>query len=145
LPANSDARLREVELLKQQGIPTVYIDRDVGGARVSVVKTDNALAGRLAAQAMLKELNGKGNIAVLGYKKGILTTGVLQAAFIYAAIGGGLKIKVNEFLSTRVGEARVKAFDILNNEENIDAIFTANEITTVATILALRKTDKLGK
>lgn len=64
LAPNSDERLKEVELLKQQGIPTVYVDRDIGGARVSVVKTNNTHAGILAGLAMLKALNGKGNIAV---------------------------------------------------------------------------------
>ncbi|WP_281166519.1 hypothetical protein [Psychromonas hadalis] len=34
--------------LKQRGILTVFIDRDIGGERLSVFKKDNFPAGRLA-------------------------------------------------------------------------------------------------
>ena len=145
LAPNSIERLKEIALLKQEGIPTVYIDRDIGGARVSVVKTNNIYAGRLAGQAMINALNGKGNVAILGFKKGILNTDVRQNVFIDVAKKGGLNINAIEHLSTRIGDSRIKAFNILNKLENIDAIFTDNEITTVATILALRKMGKLGK
>ena len=145
LAPNSDTRLKEVQLLKQQGIPTVFVDRDVGGARVSVVKTNNSHAGVLAGQAMLKALNGKGNIAVLGLKKGTLATDARQTAFIDEVTKGGLKVKVIKYLGTRIGDARVRAIDILNSAENIEAIFTTNETTTVATILALQEMNKSGK
>ena len=145
LAPNSNDRLKEIELFKQQGVLTVYIDRDIGGERVSVVKSNNIYAGTLAGKAMISALNGKGNVAVLGSKKGILNTDVRQSTFIDVAKKGGLTINVIENLSTRIGDSRIKAFNVLSKLENIDAIFTDNEITTVATILALRQMGKLGK
>ena len=145
LAPNNKEHLKYVALLKQKGIPTVYVDRDIGGARVSVIKTNNAYAGMIAGQAMVKELNGKGNIAILKLQKGVITTDIREMAFMKEVIKGGLQIKVNDYLGSTVGKARANAFNLLEGKENIDGIFTSNEITTIAAIKALEALGKSGK
>jgi len=50
----------------KKGIAVVLIDRYVeGDAYTTFIGSDNVEAGRAAAQAMVKQLNGKGNIALI--------------------------------------------------------------------------------
>jgi ribose transport system substrate-binding protein len=138
---NNQVQLADIELLKQHGIPTVYMDRDIGGARISVVKTNNKLAGKLAGQAMIKALKGKGKVAIFGFQKNIISTDIRQSSFIEEVTKAGIKITKIEYLGVSLANARTRALEILKNEENIEAILTINETSTVATILALKMAD----
>jgi len=144
LAPNSVARLSDVAQLKARGIPTVYIDRDIGGDRVSVIKTNNAEAGVLAGKEMVNVLNGKGKVAVLGLKKGVVTTSIREEAFIKEVQTSGIEVIIDEYLGSGIGIARQRALDILKDADEIDGIFTSNELTTVAVITALKRLNKSG-
>lgn len=138
-------RTADVLRLKIGGIPTVYIDRDIGGSPVSVIKTNNLEAGQLAAAEMLKVLNGTGRIAVLRQNKNVTTTKQREDAFVKAAIKGGLKIVLDDYIGADVGGARVHAFNLLSKEANIDGIFTPNESTSLGVIKAIEKLEIAGE
>ena len=145
LAPNSKDRKKDVAQLKAQGIPTVFIDRDIGGDRISVIKTDNFSAGEKAGIEMAKALRGKGKIALLRFKKNLFTTTARENGFIKGATSGGLEIVVDQYLGTRVGEARSEAYRILKGLKRIDGIFTPNESTSLGVIKALERLNKAGK
>ena len=145
LAPNSKERKEDVAQLKAQGIPTVYIDRDIGGERISVIKTNNSLAGKLAGREMVKVLKGKGKVAVFRLNKDVTTTTSRENGFIKEAVRGGLEIVVDQYLGTMVGEARGKAQKIIGTATNIDGIFTPNESTSLGTLISLRTLKKAGK
>ncbi len=143
-PTTAD-RKKDVLGLKARHIPTVYIDRDIGGESVSVIKTNNSLAGELAGLEMAKALEGKGRIAVLRQNKNVATTRVRENAFIRAATANGLEIVLDDYLGTSVGEARSRAYDILKHADPIDGIFTPNESTSLGVLKALEQLDASKK
>lgn len=145
LAPNSEDQKKVVSQLKEQGIPTVYIDRDIGGDRVSVIKTDNFVAGENAAMEMAKALRDKGKIALLRMNENVVATTSRENGFIKAATSKGLEIVIDQYIGTRIGDARNKAYEILKESPDIDGIFTPNESTTVAVIKALEKLEKSGK
>lgn len=145
LAPNSKDRKKDVAQLKAQGIPTVFIDRDVGGDRISVIKTENFSAGEKAGIEMAKALRGKGKIALLRFKENVTTTTARENGFIKGATSGGLEIVVDQYLGTMVGEARSEAYRILKGLKRIDGIFTPNESTTLGIIKALERLNKAGK
>jgi ribose transport system substrate-binding protein len=145
LAPNTEERKRDVAQLKAQGIKTVYIDRDMGGERISVIKTNNSSEGESAGRKMVKALKGKGRVAVLRFNRDVTTTTSRANAFIKEAVKGGLEIVVDEYLGTMVGDARRKAVKILTKAGNIDGIFTPNESTTMGTIASLRALNMAGK
>jgi len=145
LAPNSKDRKKDVAQLKAQGIPTVFIDRDIGGDRISVIKTENFSAGEKAGIEMAKALRGKGKIALLRFKKNLFTTTARENGFIKGATSGGLEIVVDQYLGTRVGEARSEAYRILKGLKRIDGIFTPNESTSLGVIKALERLNKAGK
>ena len=142
---NSVERSKDVAQLKARGITTLYVDRDIGGERISVIKTDNTSAGELAGREMVKALKGKGRVAVLRFSKDVATTTSRANGFIKEAVKGGLEIVVDEYLGTMVGDARRKALKILKRAGNVDGIFTPNESTTMGTIDSLRSLNMAGK
>jgi ribose transport system substrate-binding protein len=145
LAPNSKDRKKDVAQLKAQGIPTVFIDRDIGGDRISVIKTENFSAGEKAGIEMAKALHGKGKIALFRFKENLVTTTDRENGFIKGATSGGLEIVVDRYLGTMVGEARSEAYRILKGLKRIDGIFTPNESTSLGVIKALERLNKAGK
>ena len=145
LAPNSNDQNKIVSQLKKQGIPTVFIDRDIGGERISVIKTENFVAGEKAASEMVKALHGKGKIALLRMHENVLATTAREEGFIKVASSEGLAIVVDQYIGTRIGEARNNAYQILKKSPDIDGIFTANESTSIAVIKALEQLNRSGK
>lgn len=145
LAPNSDQQKKVVRQLKEQGIPTVFIDRDIGGERISVIKTENFFAGEKAAREMARVLHGKGKIALLRMDKNVVATTARENGFIKAATAAGLEIAVDQYIGTRIGEARNNAYQILKESAHIDGIFTPNESTSIAVIKVLEQLNKSGE
>jgi len=137
LAPNSDAHHSTINDLKLRGIPTVFIDRDAVGERISVIKTNNYAAGKMAAREMINALKGKGKIAVLRSHQKISSTTDREQGFITTARAAGLKVIADQYLGVRVGEARTNAYHFLSVNKDLDGIFTPNESTTVGAIKAL--------
>lgn len=137
LIAPSDAsRNRDIAKLHQKGIPTVYIDRDTGGDRLAVVKTDNYQAGWFAAQKLYDKLGANANIALFRVHPDVTSTAAREQGFIDHASELGLNIVSDTYLGSRIGEARGKADDVFAQAQHIDGIFTPNDTTTVGVIMA---------
>ncbi len=145
LAPNSLDRKRDVTLLKRQGIPTVFVDRDIGGDRISVIKTNNFVAGEQAGKEMVKVLRGQGSVAVFRSSRNIVTTTAREEGFIKAVTEGGLKVIADDYLGTRIGEIRRKAFEVLREKPQIKGVFTPNEVTSVGTWAALTRLNKVGE
>ncbi|MBT3257602.1 MAG: substrate-binding domain-containing protein [Deltaproteobacteria bacterium] len=145
LAPNSKDRKKDVAQLKAQGIPTVFIDRDIGGDRISIIKTENFSAGEKAGIEMAKALGGKGKIAILRFNEDVASTTARENGFIKGASSGGLEIVVDQYIGTMVGEARSEAYRILKISKRIDGIFTPNESTSLGVIKALERLNKAGK
>jgi ribose transport system substrate-binding protein len=65
-PAKLDELKPPIDKAMEQGVPVVLIDRTVSGDNfVSYVSSNNCTMGRLQAEWLAKELDGKGNIVLL--------------------------------------------------------------------------------
>jgi len=145
LAPNSEDRKKDAAQLKAKGIPTVFIDRDIGGDRISIIKTENFSAGEKAGIEMAKALGGKGKIAILRFNEDVASTTARENGFIKGASSGDLEIVVDQYIGTMVGEARSEAYRILKASKGIDGIFTPNESTSLGAIKALERLNKAGK
>ena len=134
-----------VSQLKLKNIPTVYIDRDYIGDRVSIVSTNNYKAGQLAAQEIIKALKGQGNVALFRLSKDVVSTTNRERGFIDELEKSDIKIILDKYIGTRVGNARRNSFTWLKRMQNIDAIFTPNETTSLAVLKNLKTLNKAGK
>ena len=147
LAPNAPERARLVDKLNAQGIPTVYIDRDTGGAAVAaVVATNNFKAGQLAGEKMVQALGGRGRVVVLREHASVVSTEERVRGFLEAAKRGGLQVAREAYIGTTVGDTRVEAEKVLATlRGKVDGVFTPNESTTLGTLIQLKKMGLAGK
>ncbi|NQD91301.1 substrate-binding domain-containing protein [Pseudomonas sp. CrR25] len=127
--------IAKVSELKARGIPTFYIDRDVGGADVlGVVATNNYRAGQLAAQHLGRLLGGRGRVGMIRMTPPVTSTSERQRGFVQAARAAGLTIAFDRPLG-----ADPEATFIALGERlaDLDGLFTPNGSTSRATLAAL--------
>lgn len=129
---NTSERKDDVEKLLSQGVPTIFIDRDIGGKRSGVVKTDNYQAGKTAGIELARALGGNGKVMVYRMDPKVVTTTLRENGFIEGALSGGLEIAGEIYLGTTIQSARDTAYQTLNQLDNIDGVFTPNESTSLA-------------
>lgn len=142
LSPNSMDRKKDVAWLKNQGISTVYVDFDIGGERLGVIKTDNFEAGKKAGMKMAEALQGKKRVAVFHVGKDSYASLLRRKGFIESAKAAGLEVVANEDIGTAVKPATKAALELLKNRTDIDGIFTTTETACMGTLLALQQLNK---
>lgn len=145
-PLNDSALKTPVKRAKDAKIPTVIFDSDLqGDDHVAFVATDNKAAGKIAAEAMDKNLGGKGNIIVLRYQEGSASTQNREQGFL-----DGLKAKPdlkvvsdNQYGGATVESAFKKGESLLIAHKAqtgaVNGVFAPNESTTFGMLQALKK------
>lgn len=129
----------EAARLKGLGIPTLYIDRDMGGADVlAVVGTDNYHAGQLAGQYLRRLLGEQGRVALVRYAPGVVSTSAREQGFIDALHGSGVEVVSNHYLGA--DEQTLLA----NLAGPLDAVFAPSGRTTAIVYATLKRHDRLG-
>lgn len=136
---NTSERKDDVEQLLSQGVPTIFIDRDIGGKRFSVVKTDNYRAGKTAGIELARALDGNGRVMIYRMDPEVVTTTLRENGFIEGARSGGLEIAGEIYLGTTIQSARKAAYKTLKQLTNIDGVFTPNESTSLALLATIQR------
>jgi len=153
-PLDETALALPVADAQRQKIPVVVFDSGLKGADfVSFVATDNRQGGRMAAEHLVKRLNGKGKVILLRYAEGHDSTTQREEGFLEAlAAQKGIEIvSSNQYLGADVEGAVKRGEAILSNYRtpdgglSIDAIFCVNESTTFALMRVLQDHGWAGK
>lgn len=152
-PLNEKALVNPVKAAVAAKIPVVVFDSDLAGKDyVSFVATDNAGAGKLAAQHMSKLLGGKGKIAVLRYQEGSASTAAREEGFlkwVREANQDLVIVSSNQYGGATTESAFAAGENLLAAkkaaEGGIDGVFCPNESTTFGMLLALQKAGLDGK
>lgn len=146
-PLNDAALKIPVKRAKEQKIPTVIFDSDLqGDEHVSFVATDNVAAGKIAGEAMKKDLDGKGNLIVLRYQEGSASTANREKGFLDAvkAVPDFKIVSDNQYGGATSESAFQKAENLLNAHKAasgaIQGVFAPNESTTFGMLRALKQT-----
>lgn len=135
----STAIAAEATRLKGLGIPTLYIDRDMGGADVlAVVGTNNYLAGQLAGQYLRRLLGEQGRVALVRYAPGVVSTSAREQGFLDALHGSGVQVVSDHYLGT---DEQVLLTDLAGP---LDAVFAPSGRTTAIVYAALKRQNRIG-
>lgn len=138
-----DAIAQRVATLREQGIATVYVDRDIAGQEAyALVATDNFLAGQLAGMQLAELLGGQGRVALLRLRQNLQSTQERERGFLLAARAGGLQVVFDAYL----GDDRQSIAEALDRQmPMLDGLFCPNGSSTRATLAALRQLGKAGQ
>jgi len=149
-PYNSEALAAPVDEAAHSGIPTVVIDSAVASQKtVSFIASDNEKAGAVAADRMVRLLDGKGRVLLLRYLEGSASTNDRAKGFMarLKQIAPGIEIVLaGDFAANTSYAARQACVNLLSEHANhIQGIFALNEASTAGMLMALQGIQKAGK
>jgi ribose transport system substrate-binding protein len=153
-PNDSSALTDVVDEAAKKNTPVVIIDSDIKTDNYkSFVATDNHKGGELAAQQLIKLLNGKGRVIMLRYAVGSASTEKREQGFL-----DGIKdakdiqlVSSDKYAGATTDSAYQSAENVLAGLKNpdgtlaIDGIFCSNESATHGMLLALEDIKATGK
>lgn len=145
LAPNSFDVLSQIPNLAASKTTVVFIDRDMGGTPVGIVKTNNYKAGVLAGREMIRKLGGHGRVALLRMHKDVSSTTERENGFFDTLKDSGVEIVHEQYIGAAVDEAREHTALLLKSGLKFDAIFTPNESTTVGALLSLKQLGMASK
>ncbi|MBO0799856.1 MAG: substrate-binding domain-containing protein [Blastocatellia bacterium] len=147
-PSHGDSLVPMVQRAQREGIPVTIFDSGISTDNyLSYVATDNNEGGVVAAKRMGEKLGGKGKVAILGVKKGSVSTDQREEGFEATIKQQFPGIEIVQFL---YGEADASkslqaAEDILTAHPELNGMFASNESSTVGAVAAIRQRDLAGK
>ena len=121
-------------------IPLVIFDSPIDTENFTAqVATDNYRAGALAADRMIKILNGKGKVAIVAVQAGAASTMAREKGFEDAihAKAPGIQIVDKRYGNSDFAQALAVSENMLTAFPELDAFFASNESSAVGAAQAL--------
>lgn len=141
-PSHGDSLVPIVERAQRDGIPVSIFDSGISTEKyLSYVATDNRAGGALAGDRMGERLNGKGKVAILGVKKGSVSTDEREEGFAARLKEKYPEIQVVQWLygDANASKSLSTAEDILTTHPDLNGLFASNESSTVGAVRAIRQ------
>lgn len=143
-PTDSEAAAASVNRAAKAGIPVISIDRSVSGAEVAAhVASDNVAGGKMAAEFILAQLSGGGEMAEL---EGIPGSSAARER------GQGFHAVMDAQQAVKIVAKQPADFDrtkgltvmenILQSHPNIKAVFAHNDEMALGAVKALQAANK---
>jgi ribose transport system substrate-binding protein len=147
-PCDSRSIGTSIQAANKAGIPVFTADiasLDPNAKVVSHVATDNYEGGKLAGQAMIEALGGKGKVAIIDHPE---VESVIQRTKGFREVIAGAK-DIAIVAQLPGGAQRDTAFktaqDILEKNPQLDGIFAINDPTALGAVAAIEKAGRAGK
>ncbi|MEY4168845.1 MAG: substrate-binding domain-containing protein [Blastocatellia bacterium] len=141
-PSHGDSLVPIVLRAQREGIPVTIFDSGISTeSYLSYVATDNRAGGMLAGQRMGERLNGKGKVAILGVKKGSVSTDEREEGFAQKLKEQYPGIQLVQWLygDASASKSLSTAEDILTAHPDLNGLFASNESSTVGAVRAIRQ------
>lgn len=144
-PTDSDAIVPAIEAANAAGVPVFTMDREANaGDVISHIGYDAIKSGNLAAQYIVDSLGGEGKVVEL---QGIMGTNVAQdrsAGFNQViAENPGIEIVAQQVANFDRAEAMTVMENILQANEEIDAVYAANDEMLLGAVEAIEAAGRL--
>ncbi len=147
-PSHGDSLVPIAERAQNAGIPLTIFDSGISTEKyLSYVSTDNRQGGAAAAERMAEKLGGKGKVAILGVKKGSVSTDEREQGFETTIKQKFPGIQVVQWLygDANAAKSLAVAEDILTAHPDLNGLFASNESSIVGAVRAVRQRNLGGK
>ncbi|NPV54350.1 MAG: sugar ABC transporter substrate-binding protein [Firmicutes bacterium] len=130
-PADPTALAPAVREAKRANIPVIGVDTAVVGEEVvSLVASNNLSVGRIAGKYIAKQLNGKGDLVVIGYPQHEATRKRVEGLKLALKDYPGIRI-ITEQVGKLPPDTYAQAEDILTAYPKFDAVFGVADVLTI--------------
>ena len=127
-PVDSDAIGTSVMACNEANIPVITVTRaSNAGTVVQHLDIDNKEAGRLDAEQLLKDLDGKGKVAILEGIAGSSSAIEREEGFVDALKGSEVEVVTSLTANYSREEGATVTEDILQSNPELDAIYAHND------------------
>lgn len=147
-PSHGKSLVPVVEHARREGIPVTIFDSGIETDKyVSYVSTDNRKGGEVAAERLGEKLGGKGKVAIIGVKKGSVSTDEREDGFreLLAKKYPGIEIVQHLYGEADFAKSLNVATDILTRHPDLNGIFASNESAAVGAARAIKQKGLSGK
>jgi ribose transport system substrate-binding protein len=148
-PSHGDSLVPMVERAQREGIPVTIFDSGISTQNyLSYVSTDNRQGGVVAARRMGEKLGGKGKAAILGVKKGSVSTDEREDGFretIQKEFPGITLVPIIFYGEANAAKSLAVTEDVLTSHSDLTGLFASNESSTVGAVRAIRQRNLVGK
>ena len=148
-PSHGDSLVPMVERAQREGIPVTIFDSGISTEKyLSYVSTDNRQGGVAAAKRMAEKLGGKGKVAILGVKKGSVSTDEREEGFrdtIQKDFPGIALVPIIFYGEANAAKSLQVTEDLLTAHSDLTGLFASNESSTVGAMRAIRQRNLIGK
>lgn len=148
-PSHGDSLVPVVDRAQKQGIPVTIFDSGISTQNyLSYVSTDNREGGAVGARRMAEKLGGKGKVAILGVKKGSVSTDEREEGFrdtIQKQFPGISLVPIIYYGEASASKSLAAAEDVLTSNADLTGLFASNESSTVGAVRAVRQRNLAGK
>lgn len=143
-PADSDAAKATVEAANKAGVPVITLDRSANGGTVaSHIASDNVAGGAMAADIVVKKLNGKGNVVELQGVPGTSAARDRGKGFDETvAKTPGIKIVAQQTANFDRAQGLSVMENILQAHHDVDAVFAQNDEMALGAVKAIQEANK---
>ncbi|MBX3276881.1 MAG: substrate-binding domain-containing protein [Acidobacteria bacterium] len=147
-PSHGEALVPMVLRAQREGIPVVIFDSGITTDEyISYIATDNRQGGVVGAERLAEKIGGKGKVAILGVKKGSVSTDQREEGFQKTIEEKYPDIQIVQFLYGEADRAKSldRATDILTAHPDLAGIFASNESSSVGAVQAIKQKGLIGK
>jgi len=145
-PADSQALSSAVQAANQANIPVITLDRSVTSGKVSCfIASDSVAAGKMAADQLIKGLNGKGKVVEL---QGIMGTSAeidREKGFdAEIATASGITVVARQTAKFDRSTALNVMQNILQAHPDVNGVFAQNDEMALGALKAVQQSGKQG-
>ncbi|MGL5693176.1 MAG: substrate-binding domain-containing protein, partial [Peptostreptococcaceae bacterium] len=127
-PVDSDSAVASVMIANNDNLPVVTVDRAAnGGDVVTHIASDNAVGGAMAAEYLINQLGGKGNIVELEGTAGSSAARDRGKGFDDEIAKSDMKIIAKQIADFDRTQGLTVMENILQSKSDIDAVFAQND------------------
>lgn len=138
-PVDSDSAIASVMVANNLDLPVITVDRAANGGKVvSHVASDNVEGGKMAAQYVVDQLDGKGNIVELEGIAGSSATRDRGAGFDNEIKNSNLNIITKQSADFDRTKGLSVMENIIQSKGDIDAVFAQNDEMALGALKALQ-------
>ncbi|MBS4538849.1 ribose ABC transporter substrate-binding protein RbsB [Clostridium sp. D2Q-11] len=142
-PTDSEAVGNAVKAANDAGIPVITLDRGADSGEVAThIASDNVAGGKMAGEFVVNELDGKGKIVEL---EGIAGTSAARdrgQGFNEAIGESDIEVVAKQVANFDRTEGLNVMENILQAQEEIDAVFAHNDEMALGALKAIQSTDR---
>ncbi len=137
-PVDSDAIGTSVVACNEADIPVITVTRaSNAGNVIQHLDIDNKEAGRLDAEQLLKDLDGKGKVAILEGIAGSSSAIEREEGFVAALEGSEVEVVTSLTANYSREEGATVTEDILQSNPELDAIYAHNDEMALGAVRAV--------